>query len=131
MEKGTDYVSGKIKTALNRLAVLNSSQSRLRDFDETWEAYYDLEEAILMAKIVFEAFDRPGRIRKLRSPSKLSDEEIRAALRTAEDNLLKAEQKLIDRAGDQTVEFLRRARDELKIILLVSIAKRQKRRASS
>ncbi len=107
----------RIRKAKERLAVLNS-ENRVRDPDEIWEAYYDVEEAILMAKVVFHGFDRPGKMRKLPAYTGLSDEDVRAKISSAEDSLSLAEASLAKRAAEETIERLRKARDQLKAILL-------------
>ena len=117
MEQGVSFVGERIKRARGRLAVLTST-GRKRDMREVWEAYFDLEEAILMARIIFGGFDRPGKIRKLPEREKFSDEEIRASFMSAENSLSLAENNLANRRGDETVETLRKSRDLLKIMLL-------------
>ena len=122
LERGISSVHERIKRSRNRVIFL-TNENRLRDLNEIWEAYYDVEEAILISKIVFGGFDTPGKSRKLNVPrnfdfSKLNDSEIRAKFESVENNLSLAESKLEIKSGDETIEYLRRARDQLKIMLL-------------
>ena len=123
IEKGVSFVNDRIKSSRDRISVLNSP-GRLRDRDEIWEAYYDLEEAILMSKIIFNGFDKLGKRRRLPKIADLSDKEIRARFRVAEDNLNSAESNLSNLKGDETIESLRRARYQLKLMLVVIAARR-------
>ncbi len=121
-ERGISLVYERIKRSQNRVISLNN-ENRLRDLNEIWEAYYDVEEAILISKIIFGGFDKPGKLRKLNVPpnfdfSKLTDREIRARFEFTGKNLSSAESKLGIRSGDETIEYLRKARDELKVMLL-------------
>lgn len=118
MERGISFVNERIVRSRDRICVLNS-HNRLRDKDEIWEAYYDLEEAILMSKVIFRGFDKPGKRRRLPKIANLSDEEVRAKFKITEASLRSAERSLTKQAGDETIEFLRRARDQLKLMLLV------------
>jgi len=130
METGTTFVMERILRVKNRLTVLILG-SHSRDPNELWEAYYDLEEAILMTRILFGGFDRPGKLRKLPDFSHYSDEELRAALRSAENNLVAAEKMLHKLSGDATIERLRRARDNLKAMLALSANKNYAQRTGS
>jgi hypothetical protein len=121
-EKGISSVRERIKRSRNRV-ILQVNDGRLRDLDEIWESYYDVEEAILIAKIIFGGFDKPGKTRELNVPanfdfSKLSDSKIRAMFESIGKNLSLAENKIENRSGDETIEHLRIARDELKMMLL-------------
>jgi hypothetical protein len=97
--------------------------------DEIWEAYFDLEEAILMAKVVFDAFSKPGKLRKLPEFSGVSDPIVRAAIQKAKANLAVAEKKLPLLLGDETIESLRRARDQLKALLVANVTKKSLRKS--
>jgi hypothetical protein len=121
-ERGIPYVRDRIRRSQDRISNLTKN-NRLRDVDEIWEAYYDVEEAILISKIIFGGFDKPGKIRTLNIPTdfdffKLSDSEIRAKFESVGKNLSLAELKLELSSGEETIESLRRARDEVKIMLL-------------
>ncbi|HXQ92900.1 MAG TPA: hypothetical protein VN739_07815 [Nitrososphaerales archaeon] len=121
-ERGISSVRERIKRSQNR-TILQVNDSRLRDLNEIWETYYDTEEAILISKIIFGGFDKPGKIRKLNAPanfdfSRLSDLEIRAKFEIIGKNLSLAENNIMNRLGNETIEHLRIARDELKIMLL-------------
>jgi hypothetical protein len=122
LERGISSVNERIKRSRNRVVSL-TDENRLGNLSEIWEAYYDVEEAILISKIVFGGFDKPGKSRKLKVPtdfdfSKLNDSEIRAEFESIENNLSLAESKLEIRSGEEMIEYLRRARDQLKIMLL-------------
>jgi len=117
IERGISFVYDRIQSATKSLGVLNS-ENRLHDLDGIWETYYDVEEAILVAKVTFRGFDRPGKIRKLPEFRSLSDPVVRAAFKIAQENLSLAQTKLLSRHGTETVECLRRARDQLKALLL-------------
>jgi hypothetical protein len=129
LKKGINFVSTRIKKCRERLAVLNS-ENDLQNMNAIWEAYFDLEEAILMAKVIFDAFNKVGKLRKLPQFSELSDQVIRAAFQTAEVNLSKAENHLNQLSGDATIESLRKARDQLKALMATNagIGKRKRTR---
>jgi hypothetical protein len=121
-DRGISSVHERIKKSQNRVIFLTNN-NRLRDLNEIWEAYYDVEEAILISKIIFSGFDMTGKLRKLNVPlnfdfSKLTDSKIRAKLESIGKNLSLAESRLGTRSRDETIEYLRRARDELKVMLL-------------
>ena len=97
--------------------------------DEIWEAYFDLEEAILMAKVVFDAFNKLGKLRSLPEFTGLSEPIVRAAFQKVEANLAAAERQLPQLLGDETIESLRRARDQLKALLLANSSKRSLRKS--
>jgi hypothetical protein len=117
LEKGVAFVSERILDARRRLNVL-ISKVHPRDLDEIWEAYYDLEEAILMTRVVFYGFDRPGRPRRLSVSAGKSDDEIRAMFQKAVESLVIAEKYLSKQMGEETIVALRKARDQLKALLL-------------
>ena len=121
-ETGISHVRERITRSQDRIIHLVNA-NRLRDLDEIWEAYYDVEEAILLSKIIFGGFDKPGKTRKLNVPTnfdflKLSESEIRAKFESVGKCLSVAEGKLAQGSEDDMIEFLRRARDELKVMLL-------------
>jgi hypothetical protein len=130
MERGISFIDERVKRSRERLAVLNSKTDP-KDLDEIWETYYDLEEAIFMAKIIFGGFDKQGRLRRLPDFSQgFSGEEVRAKIQAAERNLSRAESSLQKLAGNETIELLRAARDQAKMILLAEASKGSKRRYS-
>jgi len=117
-ERGTTFVYDRIQSATKRLTVL-AAEKRLHDIDAIWETYYQIEEAVLVAKVLFKGFDRPGKFRKLPEFQALSDSVVRAAIKIAEENLLLAETNLVSRHGPETIEFLRKARDQMKALVIV------------
>ena len=127
LKKGIDFVSTRIEKCQERITVLNS-ENRLWDMNEIWEAYFDLEEAILMTKVIFDAFNKVGKLRKLPEFSELSDQVVRAAFQTAEANLSKAENNLNQLSGEATIESLRKARDQLKALLAANAGIRSRKR---
>jgi hypothetical protein len=114
-EKGIDFINRRISKARERLAVLNSENNSI-DHDEIWEAFFDIEEAILMTRVVFEDFDRPGKLRKLPTIGS-SNGAIRGALLMADSGLKLAQTKLGERSGNESLRSLREARDQLKAAL--------------
>jgi hypothetical protein len=117
IQKGTAFAVGRVKNALNRISALRSSDKV--DYDSIWEAYYDLEEAILVLKLAFSDFNKPGELRKLPGFVGLSEAKVRAALRSIEEHLISAETILESSRGVKAIEELRASRDILKAMLLV------------
>lgn len=130
-ERGLSFVSERIARARSRITVLNPDDVLTRDSDEVWEAYYDIEEGIFVAKIVFKSFEKPGKFRKLLELRDVSQNTIRTALKTACENLDIATSDLRSQRRDELIEHLRRARDQLKALVIAgdraSRSLRQKR----
>ena len=61
--------------------------------------------------------------------TEVSDPIVRAAFQKARANLAVAEKKLPQLLGDETIESLRRARDQLKALLLANVEKRSFRKS--
>jgi hypothetical protein len=105
-----------------RLARMKTTKT-LRDADGIWEAYCDVEMAIGLSKAVFHRAIKVGTPRRLVSQKK-------GFLRTATDIELEERYSRVDSAivdgqfhlenglVEEGIEFLRMARDELKILLL-------------
>jgi hypothetical protein len=117
-ERGTSFIFERIEKARQRISVLNPNDSFNRDSEEIWETYCDVEEAILMAKVVFRGFDRPGRLRKLLEIKEISEKTIRASMETASHNLDLAYSDLVRQRGNELVEHLRAAREQLKSLVI-------------
>jgi len=126
IEKGISYIQERIKNCEERLSVLNSGES-LDNMDAVWEAYYDLEEAIFIANMAFNGFNRIGKLRKIPEVTGLSQIVIRATFNKALENIAKARNMLSKHQGEETIEYLRRARDPLKGLLLADGRKRKAR----
>lgn len=118
--KGTKFALDRISRARANLAVLKDSVTLSeKDYDAVWEAYYCLEEAILVARIAFSGFDSPGHMRKLPElPRKITEEIFRAILQATNNGMDAAENEFHRHRGPRAVDDLRRARDQLKGLLL-------------
>jgi len=120
--KGIEFVLSSLGEAREKLASMDSEE-KLRNSSRIWEVYCDIEQAIEVSKFVFGLHDRLGAIRTLRVSGK--DD-----LRTSHIDVLSAKYKLVNSEiasaekeyemgnGESAIEFARRARDELKVLLL-------------
>jgi len=116
------FTIGRLKESRNRLRRL-SEENRFRDVDEIWEAYCDVEEAIAIANFVLGAFDSVGKIRKLTvtlkdDPTSMLEADLRKKFSSIEMNLVAAQERFSKGMGDEGTELARRARDDLKIMLI-------------
>jgi hypothetical protein len=126
IEKGISYIQERMKNCEDRLSVLTSDE-HIGNMDEVWEAYYDLEEAILIANMAFDGFNRIGKLRKIPEITGLSEIVIRATFNKSLENIGKAREMLSKHQGKETIEYLRLARDPLKGLLLAVERKRKMR----
>ncbi|MGI0090623.1 MAG: hypothetical protein ACREBS_02840 [Nitrososphaerales archaeon] len=120
---GVGYVLSSMGDARARLAKMKNVEEFLRDLDEVWEAYCDIEQAIAISKFVFRSPAKLGKIRKLQISSKcdplvIPADELRSKYEFADSNLVAAGEQLKEGNGEKGIELARRARDELKILLL-------------
>ncbi|MDA4111832.1 MAG: hypothetical protein OK439_04795 [Thaumarchaeota archaeon] len=112
----------RLNESSSRLARL-SDQNRIRDVEEIWEAYCDVEEAIAISNFKLGVFDRVGKTRKLTisfkdDPSKMPEQDLRKRFISIESNLSAAKENFEKGMGDEGAELARRARDDLKKMLI-------------
>jgi hypothetical protein len=120
--EATDFVFKSLEEARKRLASMDS-ELKLRDTNEIWEAYCDVEQAIEASKFIFGLHDRLGKARALKVSSRndpklmpLSD--LVARYKIADSALLSAENAYRHGGGEKGIDCARTARDELKALLL-------------
>lgn len=90
--------------------------------NEIWEAYCDIEQAIQVSKYVFKIEDELGTRRKLvvsmkNDPLLISSGELSKRFKKATSNIDLALKAFAEERADDEIEFARRARDELKVML--------------
>jgi hypothetical protein len=110
--------------------------AQIRDFDEIWEAFCDVEEGIALSNFALGSFDRLGKRRKLTvsqkdDPDRMTDDELRKKFSLVQENLRTSLENFSRGTGEDGVELARRARDFLKIMLIAhSSAEKRSRRSS-
>jgi len=124
IDKGISYIQERMKSCEQRLTVLTSDEY-LDIMDAVWEAYYDLEEAIFIANMAFDRFNRIGKLRDIPEANGLSQIEIRATFNKTLENIANARDMLSKHQVETTIEYLRRARDPLKGLLLADARRRK------
>ena len=106
----------------------------MRDIDEIWEAYCDVEEGIALSNFALGAFDRLGKRRKLTvslkdDPSRLPAGELRRKFSFVEQYVSSSIEEFSRGKGEDAVESARKARDVLKSMLIAhSSAEKRSRR---
>jgi hypothetical protein len=120
--KGAKFVISSLREARRRLASIDSNKKML-DVGELWEAYCDLEQSIEVSKYIFNIAESIGTYRKLVSsikndPTMLSPSELAKRFKRTESNIDAALEAFERGRGEEEIEFARKARDELKIMLL-------------
>ena len=120
--KGMQFVLSSLESALKRLSNLDTEE-KIRNTNEIWETYCDIEQAIEVSKFVFNLHERLGKIRSLKistknDPKSIPLEELRARYRFVNSAVASATDAYKRGRGEEAIEFARKARDELKILLL-------------
>ena len=120
--KGMQFVLSSLEDARKRLAHLDTEE-KIRNTSEIWEAYCDVEQAIEVSKFIFDLHERLGKIRSLKvstknDPKSIPLEELRARYRFVNSTIASAVDAYRHGRGEEAIEFARKARDELKILLL-------------
>jgi hypothetical protein len=105
-----------------RLADMRTDRN-LRDMDALWEAYSDLESAIGLSKFVFYIPLKAGTFRRLTvskeaDPRVVPDKELERKYSIVESGIVTAQTLLTGNSVEEGIELLRKARDELKAMLL-------------
>ncbi len=119
---GLEYVLSSLREARNRLGKMDSEE-KYRDASEIWEALCDVEQAIEVSKFVFHLHDRLGKVRTLtvsskNSPATLDLDELKSRYRFVESALVSADIAYREGKAEDAIEWARKARDQLKILLL-------------
>jgi hypothetical protein len=99
------------------------AQNSLREIDQIWEAYCDVEEGIALSNFALGSFDRLGVRRKLSvspkdNPETMNENELRKKLSFVEENVTASIDKFAKGEGDVAAELARKARDVLKAMLI-------------
>jgi len=120
--KGMQFVLSSLEDAQKRLARFDTEE-KLRNTSEIWEAYCDIEQAIEVSKFVFNLHGRLGKIRSLKvstknDPKSIPSGELRSRYRFVNSAIASAADAYRHGRGEEAIEFARKARDELKILLL-------------
>ncbi|MHB1867488.1 MAG: hypothetical protein ACYCPP_00910 [Nitrososphaerales archaeon] len=120
--QGMQFVLSSLEDARKRLAHFDTEE-KLRNTSEIWEVYCDIEQGIEVSKFVFNLHERLGKIRPLKistknDPKSIPLEELRARYRFVNSAIASAADAYRRGSGEEAIEFARKARDELKILLL-------------
>ena len=120
--KGMQFVLSSLESALKRLSNLDTEE-KIRNTNEIWETYCDIEQAIEVSKFVFNLHERLGKIRSLKvstknDPKSIPSVELRSRYRFVNSAVASATDAYKRGRGEEAIEFARKARDELKILLL-------------
>jgi hypothetical protein len=96
---------------------------KLRDMSEIWEVYCDVEQAIEVSKFLFGLHARLGNIRALSAsvkndPTTIPLNDLIAKFRFVDSALESAIKEYNIGNGEAAIELARRARDQLKNLLL-------------
>lgn len=118
---GMQFVLDSFAGARKRLATMKL-ESRLRDIDEIWEAYCDIEQSIEVLKFAFR-LNRLGKYRRLVASSKNDPTTLPlttlARIYDRVDALITSADSAVKEArGEDAIEWSRSARDQLKVLLL-------------
>jgi hypothetical protein len=133
-KNGFSIIIGRLEESRNRLRHL-SEENNMRDIDEIWEAYCDVEEGIALSNFVLEAFDHAGKFRRLSvalkdDPDRIGNEDLRKKFSLIDANLTASLEKFSKGSGEDGAEFARRARDALKK-MLIAHSKSDKKKTQS
>src|ERR1700730_14940663 len=114
-------VAGRLRDCVNRVSML-LEQDRIRDIDEIWEAYCDVEEGIALSNFAIGAFDRLGKMRKLSvslkdDPKRMQENELRKKFSFVIENIRASLEKFSRAQGEDGAEMALRAREVLKKML--------------
>ncbi|MFI5420799.1 MAG: hypothetical protein ACHQ1H_07505, partial [Nitrososphaerales archaeon] len=91
------FVLGRLEKC-KILVVSLISQNRLRDIDQIWEAYCNVEEGIALSNFALGSFDRIGVRRKLSvsvndNPETMNETELRKKLSFVQENITESIEK--------------------------------------
>jgi hypothetical protein len=119
---GMEFVLSSLNDARTKLAKMRL-EDKLRSPDEIWEAYCDIEQAIEVSKFVFGLHNRLGVARTLRVSAKNDPEtiplgELAEKYGVVDSSLVSACEAYKKGNAEFAIDLARRARDELKILLL-------------
>jgi hypothetical protein len=120
--KGLAFVVASFLEARKRLSLMNTEDA-MRDENEIWEVYCDIEQGVQVSKYVFGVQDGLGVIRKITAsarndPSKIPLGELSRRYKIVDSHLAEALEALRNGMGEEEIEIARKARDELKRLLL-------------
>ena len=128
MEKESKISFERVESVISllqdaRTRLSNVKQTDQRDNPEViWESYCDVEQSIELSKFVFNLNSCLGKIRALpaskkNAPESMPTAELMARCRMIDSFLVSATAQYQNGNGGSGIEFARRARDELKILL--------------
>jgi hypothetical protein len=125
--------TGEAKRRISNMLVSGENSELSKKMDEIWETYCDIESAIAMSKLVFGANNKLGVTRKISvsgkfDPMIMSWGEFRAKLVEVDSNLSLARSRFQHGSAEDAIELARKARDELKIMLISHRRSENKRR---
>ena len=117
------HLEGSKKRVSTLLAMPRTAESKSRFSDELWEAYTAVETAIAMSKTVFGGYKTLGVMKKIRTskksnPLSMTSEEFSAVMSLISSELGIAQTCFSELRSDPGLEHARKARDELKRLLL-------------
>lgn len=120
--RGMQFVLASLASARKRIALIKI-ESKFRDTDEIWETYCDIEQSIEVSKYVFKLQNRLGKYRKLKvssqnDPATLALTKLCAIYDEVDSLVISACEAAKQGKGEDAIELSRRARDQLKILLL-------------
>lgn len=127
--KENDSISGRLENLLSFLdsAKKRSNESRslkkIRGMDYIWEMYCDVETAVLLSKFVFKELPKLEKLRKLSfsnkdDPEKIPYDQLLRRYDLIESEIDVARSDFSSGKEVDGLEHARRARDQLKIMLL-------------
>ena len=122
ISSGMRFVLDSFAAARKRLALMKI-ESRLRDLDDIWEAYCDIEQSIEVSKFLFKLHNRLGRHRKLvasarNDPAVIPLTTLAKIYVKVDVFVASADKATREGRGGDAIEFARSARDQLKLLLL-------------
>lgn len=116
------FVLDSFAAARKRLALMKT-ESRLREVDEIWETYCDIEQSIEVSKFIFKLHSSLGKRRKLvasskNDPATLHLTTLARIYEKVDALVVSADIATREGRGENAIELARDARDQLKILLL-------------
>lgn len=116
-----DSVLLSLSNARNRLTRMLESKN-FRDPIEIWEVYCDVEQAIAASKFAYGSSVRSGKIRALvasikNDPATIPLNELIIRYNLVDTAIASALAEYSNENGESAIEFARKARDQLKILL--------------
>jgi hypothetical protein len=130
---GITLVLSSLREASNTFSSMDSEE-KLRDTSRIWEIYCDIEQAIEVSKFVFNLHFQLGKIRTLRvslknNPATIPIEGLSKIYRDVNSNIVTATRAYEAGDAESAIEFARKARDEIKILLLAERKTRRKKKS--